>query len=215
MQTLKASVVVVLVLCVASVSSAGEVSIVSGAASPGPDGHVVNDIVVTSADNVGGQQLVVNLTAGTINQSDFGSDLPPNAALFTAFPNLPNDTFVGMGGLNQDSNPGTLVVGNSGLAGGMAPDSAALMSATNIDITWAPGGGVNVLGTNTLARVTLSNNAAGSWRLVSTERGAADVDIPLSDGLIGGGVMSIVPEPATIALSLMCLVGLVGFTRRR
>ena len=193
MQILKASVVVVLVLCVASVSSAGQVSIVSGAASPGPDGHVVNDIVVTSADNVGGQQLVVNLTAGTINQSDFGSDLPPNAALFTAFPNLPNDTFVG----------------------GMAPDSAALMSTTNIDITWAPGGGVNVLGTNTLARVTLSNDAAGSWRLVSTERGAADVDIPLSDGLIGGGVMSIVPEPATIALSLMCLVGLVGFTRRR
>jgi hypothetical protein len=186
----------VLVLTAACFAQAGVTSIeavvVPQAVVPNT---VTNDILIDFTGNLRGQQMILELTAGSIfQQATFGGDTAPNGALWAAFPDTQYDTFMTVGGLRSDgpvppaSQP-ILVVGG---AVDLQPGAVKKFDTQGLNVAWAPGTGVDVPnGTDyPMARITLSNDAAGTLKFFSsTGAGTGDpltVDFDIAAGVIGG-----------------------------
>jgi hypothetical protein len=158
-------------------------------------GHTVNDILVDFTGILRGQQMILNLTAGSIYQDTFGSNTAPNGAFFPLAPSVEYDSFVTVGGRRSDgavppaSQP-VLVVGG---AVDLQPGSALKFDAQGLNIAWAPGTGVDVDGGTdyVTSRITLTNSAQGTFKYFgSTAAGSGDplvVEGSVVDGKITFG----------------------------
>ncbi len=178
-----------------------------------PAGHTVNALNIDFDAQLFGQQLVVELTSGSIfQQATFGTETAPTDALIPVFADVASDTFVTMGGFTSGTSSSVLVVGGSTeIPGKNGPKK---FDTAGINIAWAPAPGVVIPnGANfPVAQVTLSNDANGSAFFFHSSGTASGI----YEGTITNGVLSFVPaipEPTTCVLAGLALVGVAA--RRR
>jgi len=188
-------------------------------------GTIVNDIKISFTDQVTTQELLITLTAGSIYQDTFGTDTPPSAALIGVFPSVAFDSFVALGSLVASPITPSIAGGAVDIGG----SSTKVFDASSANIAWfSPGGTIITDKTSwPIARITLSDDAEGHWRLLSTTStgyGYISGTVPSLagpsvdfggglDGAIHGGVMSI-PEPSALTyVGVACAVTMLA--RRR
>ena len=167
-------------------------------------GTVANALTADGqGDDWTGAVLKIDLTAGSVyNDAGFGADGPPTSAFIGLVPALAFDSYVG---IIDDATAG--IAGGAGDLGGGAQN----LAGTGVDaasITWfntATGDTAAVQ----VANITLSDDAAGTWSLITAYAGGQ----VRSDGIVTGGELALVPEPASLAL--MGLGGLAALRRRR
>ena len=155
-------------------------------------GYIANQIVWEGGADWTSAALVVELTSGDAYQDGFGSDSPPTEAFFPTFPALEYDTYVGI-----LSGEGNGIAGGAGDIGG----GALSLNAPQISVSWF-NTGTNDTGVVGIGMITLSDDAAGTWTLLSAGE--------TTTGTVEGGAM--VPEPASLAL--LGLGGLAALRRR-
>jgi len=163
MQTLKASIVVALTICVASVASATVTMQRPLIANPNGSGNVVNQLLVDFDNQLGTSQIRLVLTAGSF----IGTDITDNQVA----PKPPivasdNVTFIASGGdtFTSGLNSQVLTPGASSGLGG--PAGAFVFNDNTLDIAWANAPPVPVEGQNFLvAQIVLSPDAAGEWNV--------------------------------------------------
>jgi len=198
----------------ASAAVIGFNTVQTPAEAAGP-GFIANDLLINFEGNLGGLQMWLQLdgTDETFNSTaaEFGSDLPPNPALFAVNAAVEFDTFVTIGGLTStDPNlSDVLIIGGAANIPG-APAERSLTGGT-LSVTWAPGTGVVIDGGTDfpIARITLPPTINGNALFYLTTIG----DDPL---LIRRSVIDgvIVPEPASMALASLAALGMVAIRRR-
>ena len=145
--------------------------------------HVTQDLQVTTDTDWMASQLLVTLTTGEVYQNAAGGTGPPNPALFDAEPGLEFDTHV---------DPANIAGGAIDLVGGPAP---LVFDESGISITWY-NTDTDDIGTMTVARVTLSADATGTWELLVSANGQDWLLV--NDGTIDYGIMA--PESAGSAM---------------
>ena len=146
-------------------------------------GYVTHDLVIDTSTNWFGAQLIVTLTQpGKIYQNLSVSAGPnsPNPVFFPLGPSLEFDTYVSNGVLGE----GFAIPGGAVDLTGSATET---FSADAIDIAWITFDLDNP-GTQTLARVTLADDAAGAWLFLTTAAPAGG-PLVLAGGKVAGGAM--------------------------
>jgi hypothetical protein len=127
-----------------------------------PD-FTVNDILLDFTGNLRSQQLILELTAGSIYQSGSNPGVGrPSDALIDIFPEAEFDTYVTIGG-RSDTPVGTQPVLIVGGAVNLQPGSALKFDTEGLNVAWAPGTGIDISEGQDFqtARITLSNDARG------------------------------------------------------
>jgi len=201
----------------ASVATAGVVSIGTQQTSvpdgliASGDGYISNDILINFNGVLEGQQIILQLDSGSIYQDDNGQPDggPPNGGFFSLAPSLRYDTFVSIGGLSSQDSEGVLIVGAAvNLEPGVREGQ---IDTAGIDLTWAPSTGVSVDGGDNypIARITLSPAAQGTLFYFGATAGGDTISLQRAviDGVI-------VPEPASMALASLAVLGMVAIRRR-
>jgi hypothetical protein len=178
-------------------------------------GFITNDLSIDFNGQLSGVQLLVELTGGSIYQDAAGAAAPPNSAVVTIIPSLAYDTFVTLDAPTSGGPHGEpLLVGGAVNLGGSP--TAAFTNMT-INQGFSPAAGVSSATNQTdflAARVTLSGDANGTAKYLASAAGqiSSEFSVPIVNGVIGGGV--VIPEPSTVILLGMGLIGLVALKRR-
>ena len=141
--------------------------------------YVTQDVFIETETDWLSAQMVVQLTSGAIYQDPAGSDFSPNPALFTSFPSLEFDSYVGNGILG--------VVVATLPASDLNPGAAKQFDTSGISIGWFTMG--TEIGQLALARVTLSQSASGTWEFRATASPASTGPFGHVTGTIEDGVM--------------------------
>jgi len=193
--------------CMAQLSlaaiSASWLPVITEAATNPPPGFKTYDLVVTTSTDWLGSNLVMNLTTGSIynDANGAGSD-SPNPAFFGFVPTLRWDSYV--------TNGKALGSGQASSAGGavdLGGSPTAAWTATAINKNWFTTDLDNI-GTFTVARITLSDGATGTFNMRHDAVG--------TPFFTQSGQLSAIPEPSTIALLLVGAVGAgIGYARKR
>jgi hypothetical protein len=183
---------------------------------------VLQDIVVDFTGQVTGFQMLLNLTSGSVYQNTSAligaGTQPPVQALEAVDGTIATDTYTAFGGPYSGDSAGNFGLGGGAVNLGGAP--AAQFNTQGLNQAWNPAGGVSVLDrTNfTAARIALSSDANGEFTFAGFAGGQSPDDalrlsVPVVNGVIGGGGV-VIPEPSTVVLLAMGLVGLVALKRR-
>lgn len=144
-------------------------------------------------------QMVITLSTGTIYMHALnGGFQAPNPALIGIFPAIAFTSYI------TDGSSATVSVAGGAVNLGGAP--AASFNSTGANVAWFTTN-LNDFGQRTLARLSLSSNATGTWQLQVRAAGETPVTV---GGVITNGV---IPTPA--AASVLALGGLVASRRRR
>ena len=114
-------------------------------------------INTTAGDTWGTAQILAALTSGSIYQDPNGSFFAPNPLLFDTYPELEYDSYLDGNGQQP------MIAGQAVNLGGDVQE----FSEDHIDITWL-GAGQNNIGTFSIGRFTLSNDAYGTWAIYVT-----------------------------------------------
>ena len=235
MQRLAIWITVVLTVIATGQQSAAAVTLISVDSSPetlGGVDHIVNDLKIDFTGTLTGQALLITLTSGSMFQesSIVPGDTPPTTGLIGLVPDRAFDSFVTFDELVDPTIVPVIAGGATDLGGG----SAKTFDTSGADISWfAPGGTFIVSSSDfTVARITLTDDAAGTWQFVATTTtgngyvsavpptlAGPNVDLGGgANGIISGGTMSAVPEPSAGvlgAVSVIVFVGLRKFRMRR
>ena len=142
-------------------------------------GYVTQDIVFHTQTDWLSAQMVVDLTAGSIYQDVAGSNISPNPLLFGAFPTLEFDSYVSNGVVGEPVS--TLPAADMG-------GTVVVFDESAISVGWFTTG--EEIGDLALARVTLSESAAGTWRFKASSSPAGIGPTADITGTISNGVMT-------------------------
>ena len=174
-----------------------------------PD-YVTNDISIDFENQWSGSQILLTLSAGSLFQdpNGFNGNNVPSQSLANSFDGVKYDSFVTGGGPTDASSVSVNLGGGAVDLGGASAANFAVNPASQINQAWNPAAGTNPTnGTDFLtARLTLSDDAAGTWQYL-----ASDGDISTTGGTINNGTMAI-PEPAS---AVLLGLGGLGLLRRR
>lgn len=144
--------------------------------------------------------LVIELTSGSIhNAAVADSDRPqPGLWVIPGFEEHRWDTWVGIPGGVNDVGP---------LGAGDLSSPSLSMSGQLVSVSWGSSDTTNT-GPTLIANISLTNDAQGTWRML-TGFGTAQVNVLIqTEGFI-------IPEPGTLALLGLCGPGLLSRARRR
>jgi FG-GAP-like repeat len=146
-------------------------------------GYTTADLQVTTDSDWTGAALLLDLTQGSIYQDANGGDTAPSAALFGAFPTLEFDTYVAANGNSVN------LIGAAGDVGG----DAYQFDTEQLDLTWIDLS-TDDTGTINIGRVTLSDDAVGTWslKLVNAD---GETYTTLSNAFTNGGLAPPPPPP--------------------
>lgn len=174
---------------------------------------MTNDVLIAFDGTFNAAAILLNLSSGTIYQDALGGNTPPNPAIAAVIPSLRFDTFLALGGI--DSNT-LLAVSTAGGAVDLGGGVVMQFNTTELNATWFAPGGTNaaLLTAKTdwpIARVSLSDDAAGSWAVLFTADGGAS-RFEQSGQIVDGPFQSTIPEP--MGLSFLGL-GVAGWVMRR
>ena len=125
-------------------------------------GYITRDLVVTTDSEWFGAELLITLDTGSFYQHPYGTVGPPEAGMISLFPELEFDTYLTGG--TPDSDPGGLTCGGAVDLGGTPGVGNCQFDESEIDVTWyrmQP----SLVGDLMVARLTLSSDASGSWKL--------------------------------------------------
>jgi hypothetical protein len=200
---------------------------------------VTYDIHIDFTGMYTGSQMIVSPTSGQVYQNTtYGGDTPPSAALFHLDPTLEWDTFLASGGLTAEETVGNINVGGAAInidedfmgRGTLRPP---VFSDVEIDQSWNPPGGTAILDQTEflVARVTLSEDSDGVFRyFASANQVFGPTEVLLVDGDSEVTLMStsqegltlpfvgasfiLVPEPSAIVLLGLGALGLFVLRRR-
>jgi len=163
-----------------------------------PVGYVSQDMLIQTDADWLGSQLLVELDQGSVFQQPVaqgGGDFPPNPAFFTAYPALEFDTFL-TGGQNDPAHPPAGIAGGAVDLGGQ-PAARFGEDTTVVDVAWFTTT-TDDIGVLNAARVTLSDDAAGTWKaLVAVKSGSGGESLSFQGPIVGG---QMVPEPGSLGL---------------
>lgn len=147
-------------------------------------GYLSYDLMMTTpASDWTTGAILLNLSSGTIYQADLGTDTPVPSDLFNLLPELEFDTYVGV--------PGGHIAGGAGDLGG---DQLTLTS-TKLDVSFYNVAKDNI-GTFSIGRITLSEDAIGTWSLASNTGDDQRVDLV---GTISNGLFSVDADASAAA----------------
>ncbi len=144
-------------------------------------GFITQDLSVNTVNDWVSAAVALELDAGSIYQDAFGSIGEPNYFAVMAFPSLAFDTYLTGGG-----TWGIGVLGGGGDAGGIAFQ----FDNQRLDVSWKSNSSTEI-GLTRIARITLSDDAQGRWRLAAMQ--AEDGYRYDITGTIVDGVMLIDP----------------------
>ena len=126
--------------------------------NPALPGYVTTDLLITTTTDWQATSLHVDLTAGDIFQAPLAqggtTTAPPTPSDIASFPMTEFDSYMHVAG-----NP-VLTAGIGGNAG--APPGPERFDTSDIDVTWFNTGPSDI-GTIGLARISISNDAVGTW----------------------------------------------------
>lgn len=149
-------------------------------------GYHSSDLLVTTPDSDWtSAAILLELSAGSIYQDPFGADLPSHPFVAELFPTVEFDTSVGVPG-------GSIAGGAIDLEGS---SGSAEVSTSRLDVTFFNFDKTD-LGTFPIGRITLSDDAEGSWSLISLTADRQRVDLI---GTITKGVMAVDAEASAAA----------------
>ena len=143
-------------------------------------GCVTRDLKVDTEVDWFGSAIVLELDEGSIYQDGSGSDVGPYSFYYSTYPSVAYDTFMAVG----ESWPGVLG------AGGDAGGHDYQFDTQRLDASWKSNTSIEI-GLTRIARITLSDDAAGRWHLAVFQSGE-ETRYDFS-GTIEGGVMTIDP----------------------
>ena len=141
--------------------------------------HVTQDLTVATSTDWMASQLLVTLDSGEVYQNMAGGVGPSNAILWPLFPGLEFATHI---------DPPNIAGGALDLVGG---PTGVQFDESGINIAWY-NTETDDVGAVNVARVTLSEDAAGEWQFLASSNGQDWLVI--NDGTIADGVMT--PEVA-------------------
>jgi len=125
-------------------------------------GYITRDLVVTTDSEWWGAELLITLDNGSFYQHPYGGLGPPESGVISHFPELEFDTYL-TGGTPDDDPGGRTCCGAADL-GGTPGLGYCQFDESEIDVTWyrmqTP-----LVGDLMVARLTLSSDASGSWKL--------------------------------------------------
>jgi hypothetical protein len=149
---------------------------------------VTNDLSINFAGQYTGSQILIELSQGTMYQHAYGSDFPypPSASLVSIFPEIEFDSFVAQGSAVSVGPYGDPVSGPNAVNLGSATGTEDRFDSEGADTIWWPAGGTPTIDLNDFltARITLSNDAQGTWSyMASADRKFGMVEqMPIIDG---------------------------------
>ena len=143
-------------------------------------GYVTQDLSVDTVADWTCAAMCLELDEGSIYQDSAGNMVEPSYFAVLYFPTLAFDTYLA---------GGTWGVGVLG-AGGDAGGGTYQFDHDRLDLTWK-GNSSDEIGLTRIARVTLSDDASGTWRLVAMQ--IDDDKLYRYTGTIVDGVMVIEP----------------------
>ena len=145
---------------------------------------ITNDLSIDFRGKYTGSQLLIELTAGSIYQNFNGGDTAPEALLFTIDPLVEFDSFV-----TNDSEVAGGLWGGFALGGGAANFSGSRhkqFDTSGVDVSWFPAAGSLIFDQSDFltARITLSDDAEGTWSYMASANGTFGVvdSMPISNG---------------------------------
>lgn len=167
---------------------------------------VTNDIFVSTSTDWHSALLYLRLDTGTIFQNVAGTDTSPNTSLFATKPGLIYDTYVAggdPGGLQADQ-PARNVIAPVGAAD-LSGNAEKTFSGQTLDVTWFRFNKQDIGPDRLLARVTLSDDATGTFQMLASSAATPGDDrllpptydpelLAIRDGVIAQGVLS-APSP--------------------
>ncbi|MEO1498724.1 MAG: PEP-CTERM sorting domain-containing protein [Planctomycetota bacterium] len=180
-------------------------------------GYRTNDLFIDFTGNLGGNQILLTLTEGTIFNAppaQGGGDTAPLGVLATTFPETGFDTFVGLGASTAD-DPGYTATSIFGGAVDLGGDPETSFGPSVMNVTFAPAVGETITdGTRfQIARITLSTDAQGTFVLLGS---TLDGGLPtIWSGWVIDGCLNCVPEPAGGVLLAAAMAAAAGVRRRR
>lgn len=152
------------------------------------------------------QQMLLTLTAGSIQQTAGGGNVPPSSVLIGAIPALEFDTFVAMNGLTAETSSNPQIPGGAEYFG--AP--ALKFDTSGLSIAW---GTPDVFTDRTgfvTARISLTNDAVGTLKYVgSTQLPGAPVERTEFEWSIEGGLFQVGPDGDAPVISPLAITNTV------
>ena len=151
-------------------------------------GYTTYDMQVTTDTDWTAAAMLLELSTGIMYQHEYGTAGQPNPFFFSLFPELEFDTYV---------------IGNRVGGGGDVGGDSFTFGAAELDTSWYNMADTDI-GTITIGRVTMTNDAVGSMAIMLTNDGKETVELSIT--IDSGAAQASMPSGGSLAFKTIELV---------